>query len=257
MKKTIILTIIILIMIPFFLIQQKSSKNILIVLYGESNSGGIAPNSSATTQEIAPRNIKILNNNTLQFEPLDIGTNNLIGHIGLESYASNSHGMELEIANKYDEGYFNGKTVYIVKAGKGGSKTSEWGVGSTAYNNLTTRVNAAKTLIGNCDIIFMLSIGINDSLANTDATTYKTQLKDLVERTKADFSPINFDLRMMKFEFVPVTPMTNYQNKIIEVKNEVSGVSTFNTSGCGVLSDGWHLNYSGMKTATDNFLNKL
>ena len=245
-------------MIPFLIIQRKKEAgNILIVLYGESNSGGIAPNSSATSQELAPRNIKILNNTTLQFEPLDIGTNNLIGHIGLESYASNSHGMELEIANKYDEGFFNGKTVYIVKAGKGGTKTSEWGVGSTAYNNLITRVNAAKTLIGNCDVIFMLTIGINDALANTSPTTYKTELKDLVERTKSDFSPTNFDLRLMTFEFVPVTPMSNYQTKILEVKNEVLGVSTFNTTSCGVLSDGWHLDYNGMKKATDNFLNKL
>lgn len=242
---------------PYFLIQKKQISNkILIVLFGESNSGGRVLNSECSSQDLQEKTIKILNNDNLTLETLQIGVNNLLDHFGIPARPPVEHSMELQIANKYDEGFFEGSEVYIVKAGYGGSKTSDWLSGSTAYNKLTSRINAAKALIGNCKIIFMLSIGINDALANTSTTTYKTQLKDLVTRTKADFSPSNFDLRMMTFEFVPVTPMSGYQAKVIEVKNEVSGVTTFNTSDCGVQSDGWHLTYTGMKQATDNFLNK-
>ena len=72
---------------------------LLVIITGESNSGGFALNSEATTEEVAPRSaVQILDNDVLAFRPLDIGTNNLLGHAGLKP--TETHGFELELANR-------------------------------------------------------------------------------------------------------------------------------------------------------------
>lgn len=241
---------------PYFLFQHNQGGKLIIVLFGESNSGGIAPNSSATSLEMSARNIKILNNNTLEFENLQLGVNNLIGHIGLESYWYDSHGMENQLANLYDAGFFGGKEVYIVKAGRGGSKVSDWVQGSQAYNNLQTRLNTAIELVfGNeiPNIKFMLTLGINDYLAGTSPSDYKSGVENLLSNVKEDY-PHNFNLRLMKFDFVTSSASNAYSNQILQIPNDISGVTVFNTVGCSVLPDGNHLDYLGMKSATNKFL---
>jgi len=240
--------------------KKQISNKILIVLLGESNSGGISPNSSAVSSELLPRNVKILNNSSLVFEPLDIGSNNLINHYGLESYWYDCHGMELEIANKYDEGFFGGKEVFIVKAGIGGSKVSQWQIGGTfsgqnSFENFKTRVSKAIELLDNPEVVFMLSIGINDKLASTAAETYKSGLKTIIQNIQSYYA-LPFKLSLMKFQFVTSAAANCYATQIDEVATEL-GMKTFSTAGCAVLPDGNHLTYSGMKAATDNFLNSL
>ena len=74
-----------------------SVDSILIILAGESNGGGLAPNASATTWELAARDsVYILNNNSLLFEKLHIGTNNNIDVNGLNN---TTHGLELGLSN--------------------------------------------------------------------------------------------------------------------------------------------------------------
>lgn len=47
-----------------------------IILLGESNSGGLGLNTSATVDEIASnRHVQILNNTSRVFEDLDVGSN--------------------------------------------------------------------------------------------------------------------------------------------------------------------------------------
>jgi len=231
------------------------TKKLLIVLFGESNSGGIAQNSSATLSELSPRNTKILNNTTLQFEALDIGSNNLIGHIGLESYVSTAHGMENEIANKFDTGYFNEYEIFIVKAGAGGSKVSQWQTGGVYYNTFKSRVNTAINLLFPTEPInikFMLTLGINDKLAGTSTADYKNGLKTLINNIKADYA-FRIWIKLMTFEFVTSAASNCYTTQINEVAKETM-MNTFTTQSCPVLSDGNHLDYFGMKTATTNFL---
>ena len=65
--------------------KLSNRKTILVVINGESNSGGYALNSEASPRELGRRrSVKILNNTTLAtFDDLDIGVNNLVGHTGL------------------------------------------------------------------------------------------------------------------------------------------------------------------------------
>ena len=77
--------------------KDKPAKRLVVVI-GESNAGGYALNSEATAAELEPRPaVLLLNNKTLKsFDPLDIGTNNLVGHTGMEHYET--HGFELMLA---------------------------------------------------------------------------------------------------------------------------------------------------------------
>ena len=239
--------------------QKKQQNNkLLIVLFGESNSGGIAPNSSALSAELLPRNLKILNNSTLQFEPLDIGTNNLIGHIGLEYAMYNSHGMELELANQYDNGYFGVQDVYLVKAGAGGSKVSDWTSGGAYFTTFLNRVNTARNLLNVApeNIIFMLSLGINDKGINTPVATYKNGIKTLIQNAKTSLDLSEIKLSIMGFQFVTNLSISDFNTAISEVATELN-VKTFSTTGLTKIPDGYHLDYAGMKSATDNFLNSL
>ncbi|MBL8182439.1 MAG: InlB B-repeat-containing protein, partial [Blastocatellia bacterium] len=89
----------------------------LVIITGESNSGGYAVNADATPTELSARpGVQILNNNTLLFEDLDIGTNNLIGHAGLSENAT--HGFELGLANSVAASEWPNSPVYLVKAGQ-------------------------------------------------------------------------------------------------------------------------------------------
>lgn len=240
------------------LITTPSTTKSLIVLFGESNSGGIAPNSSATADELSPRSLKIFNNSTLaSFDALDIGTNNLVGHAGLEYAMYNSHGMELELANKYDAGYFT-KEMFLLKAGQGGSKVSEWQIGGSYYTTFKQRLNACLSLlnISISDCIFMLSLGINDKGINTPVATYKSGMKTLIQNIKNDFSLTELNLSMMRFEFVTNLAISDYNTAITEVATEES-VKSFTTIGLTKIADGYHLDYAGMKSATNAFLNSF
>lgn len=248
----------------FFLIQRKEQplnpvNPKLFVLFGESNSGGLAPNSSALSSELLPRNLKILNNSTLKFEKTKIGVNNLIGHIGLEYAMNTAHGMELELANKYDEGYFNDKEIYLVKAGAGGSKVQEWGVSDTYFQNFKNRVNTARELLFENypeDITFMLSIGINNRGVNDGWPIYKSGLQAMIDNLKSELNITNPKLSIMKFQFVTNLDMGLYNAVIDDVATD-SNVDTFDTTGLTTIPDGYHLDYLGMKGATNNFLNSL
>ena len=241
---------------PYFLIQKKQISNkILIVLFGESNSGGRVLNSECSSQDLQEKTIKIFNNGNSIFEPLQIGVNNLINHFRIPN--NTEHSMELELSNKYDDGYFVGKEVLLLKSGQGGSKVSEWQIGGSYFNTLKSRIDTAiSSLSGeNLDVIFMLSLGINDSLAATTSADFKKGLKTLIQNLQNYFSfPIN--LSLMKFEFVTSAAANCYATQIDEVATEL-GMKTFSTAGCAVLPDGNHLTYSAMKTATNNFLNSL
>lgn len=247
----------------FFLNNKKmvfTKPPLLFVFFGESNSGGIAPNSSATLQELAPRNLQIMNNATFQFEPLDIGTNNLIGHIQLEYAMFNSHGMELQLANKYDANFFPNNEVFLVKAGAGGSKIADWNTGGTYYTNFLSRVQNAIDLLfyeNPINIKFMLSLGINDKGVGTATSVYKAGMKSLIQRIKTDFNLVgNFNLSIMNLEFVTGISMGDYLTTISDIATE-ENVKKFSTSGLTTIADGYHLDYAGMKMATNNFLNSF
>lgn len=231
----------------------------LFVFFGESNSGGLALNSSAAPAELNSRNLQILNNGNFRFEDLKIGSNNLIGHVDLEYAMYTAHGMELQLANKYDSNYYPNRDVFLVKAGAGGSKVQDWNVDGAYFKNFKQRVSKARQLLFADypeDITFMLSIGINNFGVGDSWSIYKPGLRDMILNLKSELGISNPKISIMKFQFVTNMNMAVYNQVIDEVATEFN-LETFNTTGLTTIPDGYHLDYAGMKGACDNFLNSL
>lgn len=250
-----------------------SPPPILFLFWGESNSGGIAPNTSATTGELAVRSqVQIYNSSTSLFESLHIGVNNLIGHVGLESHLNDAHGWELELTNRKEAGTLTIRsTVYLLKAGQGGTKIAQWQPGGTytggttidPYVTLKNRLTTAKSLIFNATgqqpiIYAFYSQGINDAIAATSTVTWKTQTIDLFIKFRTDFGgsiPI-FMTKINQTGNATYDPAP-YNTKMDEI---VAGdIYTFTAphNSATILSDGNHWDYAGMKTIAASLITVL
>lgn len=218
----------------------------LIIMNGESNSGGIGLNSDLAASELLSRSsVQILNNNTLNFESLLIGSNNLIGHAGLESYASNSHGWEAGLANAVEAGLFKGfNQVFLVKTGQGGSVIDQWVLGGSFFTTYISRVQIAKQLIlnmGKTPIPYIwYTQGINDRIAGTSGTTWKTKtiehFKNL--RRYIGYAPVIAPLFM--------SGQDPYNTYLSEIQATEKYLFTVDSTGAG-LRDGNHWNAQGLK----------
>jgi hypothetical protein len=239
---------------------------LLIVFGGESNSGGIANNSSATTLELGPRNLKILNNSTLtSFDSLHIGNNNQVGHAGLEFAFNTGHGFELQLANRYDEGAFGQRQVFLCKAGQGGTVIANW-VDGVLYNSIDAyslfiaRVEAAISLIQNQTqqtpiVIMFWSQGINDG--GNNVPSWKTKTKSLFASFRQDLGII---LPIYSTQFQGMG-FNNTDTAIAEIENEISNYKAINTAGAEridvVAGPNIHWGYLGMKQVTNSIINAL
>lgn len=150
--------------------------SLLVIFTGESNSGGYADNAELSSADLQPfPNTQILNNTSLLFESLQIGVNNLIDHIGLTANAS--HGWEIGLAKRCNQGKLGPKPVYLLKTGEGGSIISQWNSGGAYYTTFLSRLNAAKTLLATASITYTPVVwytqGINDAIDGTDIPTWK------------------------------------------------------------------------------------
>lgn len=153
----------------------------LIIITGESNSGGYALNSQAPSDEIGQRlGVQILNNSTFEFEALNIGVNNLIDHAGLSN--GSTHGLELGLANSIDDGLWGRTPVYLVKTGQGGSTVGQWTQNDTYFQKFIQRITAAFNALQGAGYVVQpyvwFSQGINDAIAGTPVNTWKTAVLD-------------------------------------------------------------------------------
>lgn len=174
--------------------ESLRQRNLCIIFIGESNSGGIAPNADATVGEIAAKPLVQIWDNVgnASFNALDIGTNNLLGHAGLTgvvnpnaagNYDATTHGWELGLAENIEEVAQLRKTIYLLKAGQGGSRLLEWAASQPYRNTFELRWNAmsayfAANSIANIDFAIWHSHGINDQVAGTAAATWSQQMRD-------------------------------------------------------------------------------
>ncbi len=161
---------------------SKDSVN-LIVLFGESNASGMAPNSPIKYSERELRqNVKILNNSNYQFESLKIGVNNNI----LQNQGTlKVHGFENGLANAVDAGQLP-KPLFLVKAGSSGALIKQWLKEGTPSNNqmgwqtLQSRMDAAVHYLQSQHILYKItvweSIGINDFNAKTSSSDFTNQM---------------------------------------------------------------------------------
>lgn len=177
---------------------ESNLYNTLIVFLAESNSGGVAFNSNALPSELGERNLNLWKNLTndgfynCNIGILATGGNNLLGH---DTFSQNNgwHGWELELANEIDLGLFDYNTTFLVKAGQGGSKISQWGATSPYYTTMLTRIDGALSAISAINnkptkIFFMYTHGINDAIALTDPTVWYNSVNAMFDRLKIRYS---------------------------------------------------------------------
>jgi hypothetical protein len=246
-------------------------KPLIIIPTGESNSGGLAYNSSATVEEkLSQSRLKILNNNTLLFENLLIGTNNITDHedatdgYGLTlspTWASSRHGWEVPLSTAIRRNEFGQIPVYLVKTGQGGSKVAEWESlsGARRMAKFIARVNAMKNIIGNqFDVVVWMSIGINDAINNglSYRTTYNAKMAIYLANIRAQFPGRRCSILM-----------TGLTQAWPEYTEEVKRVA-FNNPNCTFIpslgasesstdgGDGNHWGYSGVQTIANRLIRK-
>ena len=225
----------------------------LIVFNGESNSRGYALNSDAASGEVDVNSgVQIFDNTGLSnFLSLDIGTNN-------EGFSSVEHGWELQLSNRVDDATMP-NPVYIVKTGQGGSKISEWNVGGTYETTMKSRINAAKAAVEALGktprIVVWYSLGINDRIAGTNESTWRTAVEAHFANIRTTYgSTIRIHMTKLMSLKLDSSPNPNADfNDTIDALAAADSL-TWAIDGDAALRDDNHWSYSGMKTLTDRLI---
>ena len=178
MFETIQMSRLLSIAVLFLLIGKVPASDLLIIAFGESNSGGQVDNADATAGELAARTLQIWNVNTEVFEALDVGTNNNLDHFGLDS---TKHSWEIGLANIYDTGFF-GRTVRYLQTGQGGSRVTEWESADAYWLEFVDRTTKAMAAVSGQTPVVWWTLGINDLGNGVTAATWKPLAQELIGR---------------------------------------------------------------------------
>ena len=226
---------------------------LVFVLAGESNSGGIGLNSDATPAEHAARScVQIMNltSNLFGFESLQLGVNNLRDHAGLQAYYDTCHGFENALANSVESGVFKDHSqVYLIKTGQGGSVISQWAVGAPSgyWAKFLQRLNAGKArLPSHRQWVVWFSLGINDAIAGTPVSAWKTNTIAHLDKLKAELP--GAIIVMTQFQSMTGgVSMAAVNQAIAEIAATEANVFAVDSSGAA-LRDTYHWSYTGLKT---------
>ncbi|MBK7934610.1 MAG: VCBS repeat-containing protein [Acidobacteria bacterium] len=226
----------------------------LVIITGESNSGGYAVNADASPTELSARpGVQILNNTSLLFEDLDIGTNNLIGHAGLSDNAT--HGFELGLANSVAASEWPNSPVYLVKTGQGGSTISQWTVGSPYWTTFNQRVTAAVnnlTASGKTPVVYILySHGINDAIAGTPVATWKNDTIAHLAKVRRAVGPSSILMTRL------MSPTYDTYNTAIDEIDAADDLSVAISVSGATLRDANHWDYAGMKLISSRMVEEM
>lgn len=198
-----------------------SKVRYLFVIAGESNAGGYAVNTQLTADQLLPQShLKIWNNTSSVFQPLQIGTNNLLGHTGTPDNAT--HGLERALAREVLS-VLQWPEAYLVKAVQGGSTIAQWSVGNASgyLTTLTNRFNAARAALTTAGFtvrpIFIWMNGINDAVNGTVPATFRTA-------TQAHFTQIRSLMGASTPIFFPKIMPTNAA--YIAINTEIATIDT-------------------------------
>lgn len=225
---------------------------LLVIITGESNSGGFAPNSEATREELAPRPaVQILDNDALVFRPLEIGVNNLLGHAGLRP--TETHGFELELANRAEQWPADRRPVWLVKTGQGGSRIADWAPDGAYFRTFRTRVAAARRLLADEEVrpVILVSLGINDAIAGTPLDEWTPAVVAHLARLRQE---VGGDPPIVMTRFMERYAATNAA--IEEVCRAVPGTASVDTLDAP-LRDANHWNHAGMKIVAGRMLDAI
>lgn len=247
------------------------AKPLLLVFWGESNSGGVGLNSDAPSGQLGSRaNVKILNNTTLaSLDVLHISNNTHVGHVGLETLVPEGiHGWELQLANRVDAGAFGSRAVRLVKAAQGGSVVFHWNStvpnysanGNTVnvWQQFIDKVDAAKALLAaefgmQPEVVFFGSLGINDALTAYSPSAWKVLMVALLDRIRTRYP--NCPIIITRFDSMTGTDMTGYNAAITEIGNEEQNVDMISSAGAG-MRDANHWNHAGNGLVADRLIDK-
>jgi hypothetical protein len=232
-----------------------ADRPLVIVITGESNSGGIGLNSEATPAELSPRpSVQIMNltDGLFRFEPLQLGVNNLRDHAGLEGYYNTCHGFEAELANAVEANALPGyRQVYLIKTGHGGSTIKQW-AGDTPggyWSKFVQRTEAGKRqLPENPRWVVWLSLGINDAIAGTPVPQWKMDVVAHLQRIKAQLPGAT--IVMTQFQSMGYPQINEALAAIAAEEENVFVVDSSNAE----LRDANHWSYAGLKTVTDRLI---
>lgn len=232
---------------------------ILFVAVGDSNSGGVAPNSAASTYELSSRSdLNFWNVTTSVFENLDLGTNNNLDHRDLTSA---THSWENEIANAARRGEFD-RPVYWVQTGQGSTSTRDWAETPPGlylcWPKFLTRVSAARkalALAGKTPTIcVLLTLGINDAETGVPVVEFTARLTELMQRIRVQLPGCKFILNTL--------PDTNgayaaYSSVISAISSPDVAIVNTTTPVTMQMVDAYHWGYWGMKTFVGRSLNAI
>lgn len=237
----------------------------LLIFAGESNAGGLAVNADATAPELAARSsVRILDNTTLAWADLDVGTNNLVGHFGLPDNAT--HGLEIGLANTVDAGRWPNSPpqIYLVKTGQGGSVIAEWATGHSSgyWSTFLSRVNAAKGLLQTAGVgvtpIVFYSQGINDALLGvpTPVATWKSQTIAHLAKIRSELGATT-PIYMTRFAAPPLAASdTAYNVAMDEIAAADSYTKVLDTAALGIVNT-HHWSYQGYLALAERLLDEI
>ena len=240
---------------------SSKTPSLVFVMTGESNAGGIASNSEATPEELAPNSsLKILNNNTLKFEELDIGKNNLIDHAGLTDNTAkvntDLHGLELQLANSIKNKAFpNNSLSYLVKTGQGFSYLADWNQKGTYWSKFLQRTTAAKNqLPPPVQWVVWYSLGINDIIGKSPVDRFKTNTTNHIRKIQEALpGAIILLSQFQSIKFDPSYNLALYNAALAEIAIAEPNVYVVNTAGASLTNDK-HWNYQGYKTVASRMV---
>ena len=224
----------------------------LILIWGESNASGAAPNNQGpTAAELAPRSaVKVLNNSNLTFENIDIGTNH-----NIDNFSSlDVHAFELGLTNEVEAGRLTGP-VYLVKAAKSGSRIDEWQPGQEWWNKMKLRMDAAvaylKSQGKSYQITIWASIGLNDFVQNTTAATYTSRMQNFYSSFRALYGSNVVALQTRFVSYHPYNPTIN------AIDAADPNTYAIDVNGAPFLDQDVHWNYDGYKLIANRMVTTM
>jgi len=221
----------------------------ILILAGESNSRGHALNSDLLGAELEPRNLQVWNRDAAAWQASDIDTNSFSVNPGTE------HGLEVALANYFDDAVFGPYDVRLLKAGSGGSQMIQWtGVSETLQTQMIGWTNAAAASLAGQTIqyLFWWSQGINDSLGTSfpalSASEWKAETIQFFGEMRTQYGAT---MPIVCTE-LPQT-FTAYNDALAEIATEVEGVFVA-SSISAELRDANHWSANGLKTLAPRML---
>jgi hypothetical protein len=214
---------------------------------GESNSDGFVNNSFASVLELSAFSDVQLWDNVSNSHFIDShpGTNSLDGHRNLESYTSTHHGWDLGLNNLVRSAIFPADSkIFSIHAGQGGSVIANWVnsvlyLGVNCWNTMLSRVANAFALLPNgynIKPIFLISLGINDSLASLSGFVFESKLTLLLLNIRAIYPSCIFCITL----FPSTTPaLLGISNAIDRVCTDFSNSFSIPVSDLAISSNHW------------------